>query len=57
MKDTDDDGEFHLEGVEEVELVGGTEPFGVKAEGIDAALLLCGVLVDGCLTVTAAEYV
>lgn len=39
MCDTDYDSELHLVRVEEVQLVGGSDPFGVESEGIDAVLV------------------
>lgn len=57
LEDSDDDGEFHLERVEVIELVRGAEPFGVEAEWVHAAFFLRSELFNWRLAITAAENV
>lgn len=54
---TDDDSKLHLVRVEEVQLVGGSDPFGVKSERIDTMLNLLSFFFMLSVSIARAKYV
>ena len=57
LEDSDNNGKLHLVGVEVVEFIGSSNPFGIKSKGIDTSLYFFSIFFMSSMSVAASKHI